>query len=143
MRRIRRLFRTEGGYAAVEFTLLLPLFLALVFSVVEMGSAWYARQVMVNASREGARFGVLFNQDGLSNQQVEDHVQAVLDQAGFAMPVEVSATGADGLPGTMVTVVVTAQYQLNVLGALIPGLGNDDDNPGGVTLSATTVMRHE
>ena len=100
-------------------------------------------RVMVNASREGARFGVLFNQDGLSNQQVEDHVQAVLDQAGFAMPVEVSATGADGLPGTMVTVVVTAQYQLNVLGALIPGLGNDDDNPGGVTLSATTVMRHE
>ena len=142
MKKIRRLFKTDGGYAAVEFTLLLPLFLVLVFAVVEMGSAWYARQVLVNASREGARLGSLFNQDGLSNLEVENHVQDVLDQAGFAMPVDITATGADGLPGSLVTVVVTAQYQMNVLGALIPNLG-DGDESGEVTLSATTVMRHE
>ena len=142
MRRIRRLMGKEGGYAAVEFALLLPLFLALVFAVVEMGSAWYARQVMVNASREGARFGVLFHEDGLSNLLVENHVQDVLDQAGFGMPVTITSTGAEGMPGSLVTVVVTAQYQLSVLGALFPGLG-EEDNPGGVTLTATTVMRHE
>ncbi len=56
-----RLFRRdrEKGAAAVEFAIVLPLFLLLVFGIMEAG--WFfAQQVEVrNAAREGARLAVV------------------------------------------------------------------------------------
>ncbi len=135
MRRISRLLHSQRGTAVVEFALILPLFLTLVFSVIELGSAWYSKQMLVNASREGARLGALF--DGADDAEVESTVAGLLQQAGFPGTVQVVSTGAGGDTGDLVTVVVTANHQLLVLGGLLPGV------PSQVTLSATTVMRHE
>ena len=137
MKRMRKLLGGSRGTAAVEFSLLLPLLLLLVFGIIELGQAWYARQMMVNASREGARMGVLYSSTGITNQDVESHVNNLLTEAGFSFPIQVDCEGAEGSPGDLVTVQVTTEYPFQVLGNLVPGVEHN------LTLFASTVMRHE
>lgn len=134
MIRIRRLVKDKRGIAAVEFALVLPVLLLLIFGIIEMGSAWYYRQMMVNASREGARLGALSSTTGTSD--VTSHVSNILTEAGFPGSFSVSASGVGGSTGTLVTVQVDSDYEFPVLSALIPAIGS-------VTLQAVTVMRHE
>ena len=46
---------SELGQSLVEFTLILPVFLILLFGLVDFGRAFYTWQIVTNASREGAR----------------------------------------------------------------------------------------
>ena len=59
-----RRFGAEVGQSMVEMALICPLFLALIFSVIEFGRAWSAKQALTNAAREGARIMVLPYCDG-------------------------------------------------------------------------------
>ncbi len=52
---LRRLRETERGQSLVEFAMVLPLFLLLLFSIVDFGRAFYTWLVVTNAAREGAR----------------------------------------------------------------------------------------
>lgn len=49
----------ERGQSMVELSLILPLFLAFVLSIMEIGRAWAAKQSLTLAAREGARVLVL------------------------------------------------------------------------------------
>lgn len=55
---MRRLRRRDGerGQGLVEFALVVPLFLLIVFSMLDMGRAIWANDAVDNAAREGARF---------------------------------------------------------------------------------------
>lgn len=135
IRRLANLLGCDRGSVVVEFALLLPLFITLIFAIIEFGSAWYSKQMLVNASREGARMGALF--DGVSDSEVEVFVANVLNQAGYPGSVHVTSSGASGSTGTLVTVSISGNHELPVLGSLVPGV------PSNMTLNATTVMRHE
>ena len=45
----------QKGVAAVEFCIVLPLLVTLVFGIIDFGLLFYNKQVITNASREGAR----------------------------------------------------------------------------------------
>lgn len=45
----------ERGQSMVELAIILPLFLALVLSIIEIGRAWAVKQSLTMAAREGAR----------------------------------------------------------------------------------------
>ena len=47
--------RSEGQ-ALVEVALVIPLFFALLFAIIDMGRAIWANDVVANAAREGARY---------------------------------------------------------------------------------------
>lgn len=49
--------RSQQGQTLVEFALILPLLLILVFGIVEFAIIFYDKAVVTNASREGARRG--------------------------------------------------------------------------------------
>jgi Flp pilus assembly protein TadG len=55
--RIRDEDHSERGAAIVEFALVLPLLMALVFGIVTSGSALNDKQSLTHAAREGARYG--------------------------------------------------------------------------------------
>jgi hypothetical protein len=55
--RWRRSLRVSRGASAVEFAILAPVFFALVFGMFSGGILFYQRNNLVNAAREGARFG--------------------------------------------------------------------------------------
>ena len=61
---MRNLFKlknqeSQRGVAAVEFAIMLPLLLFLFIGITEFGIAYYNKQVLTNAAREGARAGVI------------------------------------------------------------------------------------
>jgi Flp pilus assembly protein TadG len=133
LRRIGRRYRR--GAAVVEFAVVAPIFFLLVFGMIEYGRLVMVQQIITNASREGARIGVL---DGSTTQDVTDAVETQLtnatingatvtvtpnppSSAGFGEPVTVSVS----IPFTQVSWLPTPMFL------------------GGTTISATTVMRRE
>ena len=49
----------EDGAAAVEFALLLPLLVVLLFGFIQFGTAFNTKIQATNAAREGARMAVV------------------------------------------------------------------------------------
>jgi Flp pilus assembly protein TadG len=49
--------RSQRGAAALEFALVLPIFVVLIFGVVSVGLTYSDHLAITNAAREGARFG--------------------------------------------------------------------------------------
>ena len=50
--------KNQNGAAALEFLIVLPFLLMLLFGGIEFGAIFYNKQVITNASREGARAGI-------------------------------------------------------------------------------------
>ncbi|MBW8066617.1 MAG: pilus assembly protein [Ferrovum sp.] len=48
---------SERGVAAVEFAIIFPLMLLLMFGIIEFGTMMYDQIMVTNAAREGARWG--------------------------------------------------------------------------------------
>ncbi len=94
------------GTAAVEFALVAPLFILLVFGIIEFGRMLMVQQVLTNATREGARRAIVEGttqsevltvvNNYLSNSSVSDAAVTVnpsaLENAGFADPVVISVS---------------------------------------------------
>jgi len=148
---LARMRRREEGSISVEFGLLVPVFLLLVFGIVDFGHAFYIKHVITNASREGARYGVKFQTDSLGrhiipNQLNPDIQNYILTTWGLnsLLPADANpqvtpgGTGyTSGLAGDDLTVTVTGRKNWFVLGLLIPTLGSYKD------ISVTTDMKIE
>ena len=52
--------KNQKGAAAVEFAIILPLLLVLLFGIVEFSILFYNKAMITNASCEGARAGIVF-----------------------------------------------------------------------------------
>jgi Flp pilus assembly protein TadG len=59
----------ERGAAAVEFALLLPMLLLLVFGIIDFGRALNAQVTLTQAAREGARLAALNESNVVSRTQ--------------------------------------------------------------------------
>lgn len=55
LRRARLRSGSEEGAAAVEFALVVPLLLLILFAIIEFGAAYNAQIIVTNAAREAAR----------------------------------------------------------------------------------------
>jgi hypothetical protein len=81
-----RSFRKQRGAAAVEFAVVAPVFLLLIFGMLEYGRMVMVQQMLTNASREGARRAVL---EGAAESDVR---QVVRD---YLIPANVPVTDQD------------------------------------------------
>ncbi len=54
--RSRRLVGDRRGAAVVEFALVFPILMLLVFAIIDFARAYYTVNVLASAAREGARF---------------------------------------------------------------------------------------
>jgi Flp pilus assembly protein TadG len=138
--------RRDGGQSLIEFAMVLPLLLILVFGIIDFSIGLYDKAVVTNASREGARAGIVFGTDpttGAVKRLTKAEIEAVaLNYCATYLvtfgsgTVSAVASGAGGASGTPVTVTVTYPYNFSVIGNLIPSLGSP-------TFQATSVMRME
>lgn len=142
----RRGDRGRGGQAVVEFALVLPVFVLLVFGALEFGRAYYNMHLLTNAAREGARRASLPNQ---TEAEVMDTVEGFLTGVGLpleectiSMAVEDSNGSeregglAAALEGDAVTVSVTYDFRV-LVGSLLPGFS------GIVPMTGRCTFRHE
>jgi len=142
--------RQSKGAVAVEFALIATVFFLIVAGVIDFGHAYYMKQVITNASREGARYGITWraNSNGVriaANTFTPTISNYVLTSAGFnltsllpsdATPA-VTCTGS-GYTGTTkgnpLTVSVTAVKHWFMISGFIPGMADT------LTLTASTIM---
>ncbi len=81
----KRAKKKRLGAAVVEFALIVPIFLTLVFGIIEFGRLMMVQQVLVNASREGARRAVL---EGATVADVTQEVSNYLSSSSINVPSE-------------------------------------------------------
>src|SRR5882724_26385 len=134
--------RTEDGAAVIEFALVLPILLILVFGIINFGFALYNKEVITNASREGARAGIIIGNPRPSATQIKNVVTSYLTNVGWnaskaTIAVTPAAGATGGASGSDLTVRVDYPYSFLVLPGLIPGFSNS------ITLSAQTLMKLE
>ena len=129
----------EKGQALVEFTLLLPIFLLLLFAIIDFGMGFYSWISVTNAAREGARLGVVL----ATEQQIEDRVYQAADLPNEATQMTVTVTNAQGQPGESVVVKVDYDYDLiTPLAGIVSFVSGNVLGPT-LTFSSTAEMRLE
>lgn len=82
---LRRRMRSERGAAIVEFALVVPILILLVFGIVEFGRVFYIQSTISGAAREGARAMALGDSDAEARARAQDalgSVDAALDPKG-------------------------------------------------------------
>jgi Flp pilus assembly protein TadG len=127
------LIRGNRGQSVVEFALVLPLLLMILFGITEFGRAWMTANILTSAAREGARLAVVTAPDVAA---VTARVTDVCAAAGVT-PTGITITGPDpGDPDRRVTVTVSADFTV-LTGTILESFN------GTIPLRATSVMRHE
>jgi Flp pilus assembly protein TadG len=129
--------RKQQGASLVEFAVLAPVFVVLLFGLVEFGMSIYSKEVIGNASREGARFGVVYTTPRKTTTEIRTKVQDYLTKSGFTGTATISVTGAGGASGSSLTVAVTYPYSFQVLPSFVSGL------TGTINLTANSIMLME
>lgn len=117
----------EVGAVAVEFALILPVLLLLLVGTIQFGIVYSQYQVMEGAAREGARCAAV-QAAGFSDCDPQARVDAALP-AGYTRsgPISISVEGggtacSEDTVGANVTVSWEQEFNLGILGNLVPGL---------------------
>lgn len=133
--------RRDGGAAAVEMALLLPLLLLVLFGLVDFGRAFNAQMQVTQAAREGVRVKALFGTDADASNRVAKAT------GGLSAPLPaITASTPCAAGDTVNDAKVTVSYQFHFLTPLgpvarligassLPGVGDVK------TLSSQGVMR--
>jgi len=145
----KRLLEKNRGASAVEFAIILPLLVLFIFGIIELSFALYDNAMITNASREGARVGIVYRIPAVTDAEITGVVNNYLGSrlinfGGKRSPSGDPVTGATVIvtrtgvsPGGALRVRVGYTYSFLVLPQFTPGIG------GGINMSAETVMRME
>jgi Flp pilus assembly protein TadG len=141
MQRLRRQLHSQRGSVAVEFALIFPVFLLLVYGGLSFGLAMSCKGVLTEAAAEGARAAIgaqitpadSGSQCNAYTRVAAQQAETVLQAAGFfTPPAQVTATATVGgvpcQPGTTTTgvqvaVAISYPYGSHPTIPNAPGLG--------------------
>lgn len=148
-------YQGQRGTSMVEFAFVAPVFFLLLFGVIEFSVILFDKATITNASREGARTGILFR-DGdrtiggaalaaektLIENVVNNYANAYMISLGGSSSITTTVTRTDrngnGVFDVGDDLTVNVSYPYNYL--VLPGFANALAN---YTLGAVTVMRAE
>ncbi|MDP2529247.1 MAG: TadE/TadG family type IV pilus assembly protein [Candidatus Palauibacterales bacterium] len=141
--------RRDRGQSLVEFVLVLPILLVIVFGIIEFANAWRTEQIITTVARETARVAVL---PDMANRDadVADTANARLTSMGLqSSSATVSLTLCAGSSATCMgqpdKVQITYPYSFQFFGPVMnlmcgSGCGS---RYGTINLSSTATMRNE
>ena len=148
---LHRLFRGGGGQSLVEFVMVLPIFLILIFAVIDFGMGLRSYISLTNATREGARFAAVGNAAGtypddcgVTDTTVVGRVCIVMEGLNLANLQTVTVTYPDGQqPGNDVSVSAQYTYEyITPLGDMMNFI-SAGSFPDALMLQTSTDMRLE
>ncbi|SDB29058.1 TadE-like protein [Desulfonatronum thiosulfatophilum] len=71
----KKSYAQQNGIAMIEFAIMLPLLLLFFLGTLEFGLLYYNKQVITNATREGARSGITGKNDDKIIEMVGDYIE--------------------------------------------------------------------
>ena len=86
----KKFFIRLRAQAIVEFALVLPILLLVVFGLLEVGRAIFIYSSATNASRDAVRYATAFGVNANDNLQFQDcaEIRDVARRTGFLLPLE-------------------------------------------------------
>jgi Flp pilus assembly protein TadG len=131
----------ESGQDLVEYALVLPLFLLLMFSTIEFGFLFFQYTMVVNAAREGARSGIVVDTAECGRACLEERIRAAVRSKMTSVdPNKVKVTPLWLTVNYQPMVQVTVSYDTGfITRALIEEMGGN----GSITLASTATMQRE
>ena len=137
-RTMKRRGDREKGQSMAEFAIVVPIFLLLLFAIVDFGMGFHAYITVTNSAREGARVGAI----GANAATVETRVRDTADSLNQAN-LSVTVTNAQGAPGESVVVDTSYQYSfLTPLAGIVQFVSGGAIGPT-LTLNSSADMRLE
>jgi len=106
--------RSERGAAAVEFALVLPILVMLLFGIIQFGMAFNQKQGLHAAAREGARVGSI---PTTTEREIAARVDAALVGVAGTANAQTTVAPAGELPCAApgsVTVTVTSNADISI-----------------------------
>jgi Flp pilus assembly protein TadG len=123
--------KNEKGQSLVEFALVLPLLLLLLLGIMEFGLMFSNKLTLVNAAREGARYGAVHNVDSDYIVKVKSKVKSA------AVGLNISDTQIDVVKASG-NITVNVSYNFTVLDPITSAITGNS-----ITLSSQAVMAME
>jgi Flp pilus assembly protein TadG len=105
--------RRDHGAVAVEFALVLPLLLILVFGIIDFGRLFNAQVNLTQAAREGARLAALGNPTSVV---ISRTTAAAPSLSGLSVTVTPCAAGATQTTDAVVVVSYTLTFSTPMVG---------------------------
>ena len=135
--------RGQRGNAILEFAIMLPILILLISGIIDFSLLFYDKAVITNASREGARYGVILQTTYPTSTAVQTYTKAycanrLITFASPAPVVTVTVTPSSGAPKFGDSLTVTVNYTYTDI-MLHHFFGHSQL----FNLSATTVMAYE
>jgi hypothetical protein len=147
----KRFVRKEHGGIPVEFAIIVPILVLLVFDIIDCGHAWYMRHLISDASRKGARHDTRYtgSPPNALNPSIRDYIldpsvqNSNKERLGskalrpHAKPEVLPPTGTgytSATPGNPLSVKVNVTKDCRILNKFIPKMGST------ITISSTATM---
>ena len=138
--------KCQRGGAALEFAITAPLLFAVLFGIGDFGVAMFKKEVLTNATREGARYGIVLTVPRKTTDQIHTVVQTYLTSGNITRGYTITTPAACVNTGDNLSVSVSYPYAIPVLSKLMCPtclIYSGSTFPSSVTLQATTVMKCE
>ena len=136
--------KQQAGNALMEFALVLPIMILIIVGIIDFSLLFYDKAVITNASREGARYGIVFRSPAYATvTDVTTYTKTYCTNrlVSFASPkpvASVTVTPSSAAPKAGDTLTVTVSYTYTDL-LLHHFIGHS----ALYNVSATTVMEYE
>ena len=122
------------GQGLVEFALVVPIFLVLLFGMVEFGRVWMTKNIITGAAREAVRRYAVIPYD---NNMAQIWADNILLSAGLDLSRRTIRIYSDPVDNNIMITDVTYNFPVIIFG-FIPGLPTNS-----ILLSTSTTMRRE
>ncbi|MDH3606693.1 MAG: pilus assembly protein [Acidimicrobiia bacterium] len=108
---MKSLRKSDRGAAMVEFAIIAPLLLLVVFGIIEFGRAYNAQNSLTHAAREGAREYAI-SQDAVAGEAIAKAAATSLDST----QITATLTGCDSADqgGGAASVTLAYPFQLQI-----------------------------
>jgi Flp pilus assembly protein TadG len=113
LRRVLRLPADEAGTAAIEFAVVLPVFLAMLYGLLELGHYGYTTIALSDAARDGARWAMVRGASSAAPATASDITNFVRGRIAMLDPAQVTVTPSftpNNKPGSVVNVQVSYAF---------------------------------
>ena len=139
VRRLLHRFRqTEAGQSLVEFTMILPIFLVLMFGLVDFGRGFYTWLLVTNAAREGAGVAAVQADKSTIDARIYDSFCSTYPSDCSLDPAKLAITkdNVQGSRGSAVSIDLAYDFEF------VTPLGSILQLIGGSSLAAPTISAH-
>ena len=134
------IFFNQKGATAVEFAIVLSLLITLIFGIIEFGLCIFNRQVITNAAREGARYGIIARAVRVTDDKIKAEVLDYAEEHLITFGDDVLTADDVVIPARCTTFQCDLEVQVNYVYEFL-FLSNIGIGP--INLRATSVMKME